>query len=593
MSITRSVCTRPCVSNSTAKNYLLGTGQDLSTADVRKLIYRSDATILLALAGKFSFFAKNILRGTWIPLITGGFFLLAGVAFVPLLGVENDEALFGNAFYEPHGGVYVYHLGRNHLPLMILSYLGTLKSWIYKPIYGLFGIGVRSTRLPSVLLGVASIWLFYRLLDRIAGRRAALIGCGLLVTDAVYLLTSTFDWGPVALQHVLVLGGALLLVRFWQQGDKLALAGGFFLFGLALWDKALAVWMLTGMGVAALATLPKQIARVTAWRHAGIAGVSLLIGAFPLILYNIHTRGGTLHGNTVSDTAGAPGKVRVMADTIRGSGLLGYLSPEDWQTPHPHTPRGWVERASEKLASASHEPHQSLQLYGFLLAVLLIPLARGAALRALIFFLVTFAVAWVQMAFTAHAGNALHHTVLLWPLPQAIMAVAFASASRRLSAAGIPAVATVTAILMASGLLLINSYFARMVRNGGAISWTDAIFPVSEYMKKVQATEVYCVDWGFLDSLRFLSDGKLPVRVGEDPIDKTELTGDDRERLFDMVSDPDHVFITHQKPFEFYPGLAEKLAKFADDEGYRKRVLEKFSDSNGRPTFEVFRFIKK
>jgi hypothetical protein len=564
----------------------------MSLADHRKLIYRPDATILLALGGKFSFFAKNFLRGTWIPLLAGGFFLLAGVAFVPLLGIENDEALFGNVFYEPHGGGYVYHLGRIHLPLMILSYLGTLKSWIYKPIYDLFGIGVRSTRMPAVLLGAASIWLFYHLLDRIAGRRAALIGSGLLATDAVYLLTSTFDWGPVALQHLLVLGAALLLVRFWQQRDKLALAGGFFLFGLALWDKALAIWVVSGMGVAALVTLPKQIARVTAWRHVGIAGVSLLVGAFPLILYNIHTRGGTLRGNAVSDTAGAPAKVRALADTIRGSGLFGYLSAEDWQTPHPHTPRGWVERASAKLASASREPHQSLQLYGFLLAVLLIPLARGAALRTLIFLLVTFAVAWVQMAFTAHAGNALHHTILLWPLPQAIMAIAFASASRRLGAAGIPAVAAATAILMASGLLLINSYFARIVRNGGTISWTDAIFPVSEYMKKVQATEVYSVDWGFLDSLRLLSDGKLPVRVGEDPTQKTELTNDDRQHLLAMVSDPEHVFITHQKPFEFYPGLTEKLAKFAEGAGYRKRVLEKFSDSNGRPTFEVFRFIR-
>jgi hypothetical protein len=196
------------------------------------------------------------------------------------------------------------------------------------------------------------------------------------------------------------------------------------------------------------------------------------------------------------------------------------------------------------------------------------------------------------MAFTAHAGNALHHTILLWPLPQAIMAVAFASASRRLGSAGIPAVAAATAILMASGLLLINSYFARMVRNGGAISWTDAIFPVSEYMKNVRATEVYCVDWGFLDSLRLLSDGNLPVRVGEDPIQKTELTGDDRQRLLEMVSGAGHVFIAHEKPFEFYPGLEERLAKFAEGAGYRKRVLEKFSDSNGRPTFEVFRFIR-
>jgi hypothetical protein len=349
--------------------------------------------------------------------------------------------------------------------------------------------------------------------------------------------------------------------------------------------------MLSGLAVAAAVTLSKPILRMSTLRHLGVSALSLCVGAFPLILYNIHTRGGTFHGNAVYDAARMPEKVRALADTIRGSGLMGYLSPEDWQTAHPHAPRGWVERASVEVASFAGSPGQSLQLYGLLLAVLLIPLARGPALRALIFFVVALVVAWVQMAFTAHAGNALHHTILLWPLPQAIMAVSFAAASRRLGDAGVPAVATITAVLMASGLLLINSYYARIVRNGSAISWTDAVYPLSDYLRKTDATEVYCMDWGFLDTLRLLSDGKLPVRVGEDPIQRPELTGDDREHLLNMVSGANHIFVTHEKGFEFFPGLTEKLAKFAEGVGYRKEELAQFSDSKGRPTFEVFRFV--
>ncbi|HLI83883.1 MAG TPA: glycosyltransferase family 39 protein [Bryobacteraceae bacterium] len=534
---------------------------------------------------------SKILRGVWIPAIACSWFLLAGLAFVPLLGMEDDEALFGIVFYEPRGGVYLYHLGHSHIPLMILSYLGTLKSWIDEPIYRVFGTGIGPTRTPSVLLGAASVWLFYRLLERIAGRLAAAIGCVLLATDAVYLLTSTFDWGPVAVQHVLVLGGALLLLRFWRQRDVRALAGGFFLFGLALWDKALAIWMLSGMAVAALAVVPKQLAQVLTLRHVGVAALWLCVGASPLILYNIHTRGGTLHGNAVYDPAGVPAKARVLVDTIRGSGLMGYFSPEDWQTPQPHLPRGMLQQGAAALASAAGRPRQSFQLYGFLLALLLVPLARGAALRALIFFMVTFAVAWLQMAITAHTGTGLHHTVLLWPLPQAIMAVSFAAAGRRLGAAGIPAVAAVTVVLMASGLLLVNSYFVRMLRNGGTVTWTDAIFPLVDYLRKTTAAKIYCMDWGFLDQARLLSNGQLPVRVGEDPIQKPELSAGDRDELLDMVSGPGHVFVTHPKPLEFFPGLTDKLARFAAAAGYRAEPLEEISDSYGRPTFEVFRFV--
>ena len=37
--------------------------------------------------------------------------------------------------------------------------------------------------------------------------------------DSLYLLTTVFDWGPVALQHLLTVGGILLLVGFYQTGE--------------------------------------------------------------------------------------------------------------------------------------------------------------------------------------------------------------------------------------------------------------------------------------------------------------------------------------------------------------------------------------
>lgn len=122
--------------------------------------------------------------------------MLAGLAFLPLLGIENDEALFAIVFFKPRGGSYTYKIGHSELPLMILSYLGTLKSWVYRPIFKVFGVGVASVRIPVILVGAVSVWLLYQLLLKISGRRTALIGCGLLATDATFLLTSTFDGVP-------------------------------------------------------------------------------------------------------------------------------------------------------------------------------------------------------------------------------------------------------------------------------------------------------------------------------------------------------------------------------------------------------------
>jgi hypothetical protein len=347
------------------------------------------------------------------------------------------------------------------------------------------------------------------------------------------------------------------------------------------------------MGVAALVTLRRQIFQVATLRRLGFATLCLCLGALPLILYNIHTRGGTLRGTARYDRGGPANKLPALEITFEGSGLFGYMVPEDWQTPAPHEPRGWLQSASAGLSEAAGHPRRGLLLYAFCAALLLIPIARGPALRTLVFALVAMTVAWLQMVLTANAGNAMHHTILLWPLPQVIIAIAFAELSRRLGRAGLPLVAAVTVLVVASGLLLINEYYTRMARNRGTVPWTDAVFALTDYMKTVPAKSVYCVDWGYLDPVRLLSDGRLPVHVGEDVIGKQELTADDRRRLLGMISAPENVFITHRSGFEFYPGLAAKMTRFAEGAGYRRGDLTIISDTNGRPTFEVFRYLKR
>jgi len=148
------------------------------------------------------------------------FFVLAGNLLIPYLGIENDEALFAQGLYRPRGELYSIHIGRSSVPIMLMTYLGALKSWIYGPILKLFGISLYTLRQPMLLAGALSIWLFFLLLRRIAGLRAALIGCALLAVDSLYLLTACFDWGPVALQHLLLAAGVLLVVQFHGSGQK-------------------------------------------------------------------------------------------------------------------------------------------------------------------------------------------------------------------------------------------------------------------------------------------------------------------------------------------------------------------------------------
>ena len=517
-------------------------------------------------------------------------FLVTGSAFVSLLGIQNDEALFANGIFKPYAVAYKYPWGRNGLPLMLMSYLGTLKSWIYRPIFQWFGVGVSAVRVPMLLAGAASVWLFYLLLRRAAGERAALLGCGLLAADSLYLLTTCFDWGPVALQHLLILSGMLLLLGFYQHPSHLRLAGGCFLLGMAMWDKALAAWMIGGIGLALIIVFPKQIVRVTTFRRVAISVFFFALGALPLIVYNIDQPLATFRGNASWDTSDLAGKGRLLAATADGSALFGWLNDEGWQTRDPHLPHGALQSASAGISALAGHPRHSPLLYAFALALLLAPLARGHALRAIVFALLAMAFAWAQMAVTANAGGSVHHAILLWPLPQMVIAISFAAASRRLRAAGIPALAAVLALLMISGLLVTNEYRCLILRNGGSPNWTDAIYRLADYMKGDSSSNVFCMDWGIMDNMRLLSRGKLPLRVGTDPIAKPALDAADREYLARTIAGAGHVFINHTKDFEFFPGINDKLVKYAADAGYRRQVMAVIADSYGRPVYEVYRF---
>jgi len=521
------------------------------------------------------------------------FFLLSGSAFIGRLGVEADEALPAGPLYQPKYWYYAWHFGHARIPLMHMSYLGTLKTWIWDPIFHNWGTGVWALRFPALLAGAASIWIFYRFLRATVGARAAVIGCIVLAADSQYLLTTAFDWGPVALQHLSICAGLLALVKFHQSRKSVWLAAGFLLLGLAVWDKLLAEWMLSGLAIAALATLPRQIRAVWSGRRLAIAAAAFLAGALPVTLSCVHDHFAAFRDNAGRTLDELPVKIVILERTVDGEGLFGYMFAEDDQTPTPRAAASWPERLSYGVAERFGHPRRSLQLWACLLALALAPLARGRDLRAILFALVAMAVAWIQMATTRGAGGSVHHTILLWPLPATIVAVSFAAASRRLGRAGIPAVAVVLALMAGSAALVTNEYYRASVRNGGGPTWSDAIFPLEEDLAAAHPAAIYCADWNILESLRLLGRGALPLQSEMDQTPVPDISQGDRDGLLAAIAAPDAVWVTHVRGAEIFSAIRPRLDGFAADAGFDHRELRVIADAHGRPTFEIFRFQQR
>jgi 4-amino-4-deoxy-L-arabinose transferase-like glycosyltransferase len=180
-----------------------------------------------------------------------GLFALLGAAIIPYPGIYPDEVIFTNPLYLFSPREFTVNLFHHDETLMLLSYLGTLKTLVFIPILAIFHANVWSLRLPTVLLGALTILIFFSLARRAAGTTIACAAAFLLATDPMYVLTNTVDWGPVALEHFLLVTGCFFLLRFAQEPGSGRLFLGFFLFGLALWNKATFIWALAGLFSAA------------------------------------------------------------------------------------------------------------------------------------------------------------------------------------------------------------------------------------------------------------------------------------------------------------------------------------------------------
>src|SRR5436190_199167 len=214
-------------------------------------------------------------------------FVAVGMLFVPRLGIEVDEAIVTSGIYDHGNPWYSWKFDGSELPIMILSYLGALKAWLYNGLFLFMPPRPIALRLPMLLLAAGTLWLFFELLDRTLGRRAAWIGTLLLATDTSYLLMNTADYGPVTLQFVFKLAALVLLVRFHNGASKRTLAGAFFLLGLGMWDKAVFAWVLFGLVLAAVAVFPRDLRKHLSRANLAVAGLAMLAGALPLVIYNI------------------------------------------------------------------------------------------------------------------------------------------------------------------------------------------------------------------------------------------------------------------------------------------------------------------
>jgi hypothetical protein len=531
-------------------------------------------------------FARILKSHFWGGIVCALLFLVVGCIFVNYAGIQTDEALFASPLFRSWQ-FFSIPIGSHSLPLMNMSYNGTLKTWLYAPLLRHAGRPTAALiRVPAILIGAATMVIFWGLLCRVHGRRAAWAGCILLATDTSFVLTTAYDWGPVALQHLLLAAAMFCAVRWFQTAATGSLAAAAFCCGLAMWDKAVFIWVFTGILAGSLVFMSGIRKRLT-WGRVAIVLGALSLGALPLIVYNFagEQMFATIRSNAPSGSGVTFGevlqKLRVLRWTADGSALFGYLADEDW-APQPKPARSRLERVSFSIRRLTGEHRRNNMLPAYCGALLLLPLLwRTRARKAMLFCLVAIVVAWIFMASIRGGGGAAHHAVLLWPLPQLFLAVAFAAAAQHLRF-GKWALGVVVGWLALANLLVTNQYLYQFIRDGAGDAWTDAIYPLADGLRRTDASQIVLPDWGLSDSLCVLNRDRPVTHFAEDPL------------LADgQLSDRKAVWVEHVAGHEMLPGVNGRIMDAAHRAGFEPVMLRIYYDRNGRAIFQAFQFISK
>lgn len=474
-------------------------------------------------------------------------FVVAACIFIPAIGTEDDELLFVPPAYWPGAALSSLSFFGHRIPTMLMSYVGADKTLLYEPLLHRFPPSVWLLRLPPVLIGVLTLWIFFVALRRLTDEWIALAFVWVLATDAIFLLTTTFDWGPVAIQHLFV---ALAFALFARPKPMVFLGSA--ALGLAFWDKGTAIWTIGAFVVAGAIFLRREILDRVSGINLIKAAAGAALGALPILIFNIQHPLATFRENAGFSTEGFSQKLQIMWLTLKGTGMFGFMVRSGGPAWHSLAP--WL----------------------LVLAVPLAFLPKVRPVRPLaLFSLVTGLIIWTGMLFVHAGGTSVHHTILVWPWPY-VFAICVIGAALGQSMPGRAVFAALVAVVVLSNLALIGAYASGAWEAGPSPTWSDAnLMLPKEYPGR---KHILVLDWGIHNVAVYRTRG-------QSPIDDRTFTGLQPGDIPDLAETE---FLDHVDGQEIMAGNNARFDAAIQKLGLVRVVDSIIPDSHGNPFLVVF-----
>lgn len=477
-------------------------------------------------------------------------------------------------------------LGGRLFPLMTQDYIGAINTYAAIPFFLVLGINAISLRAMAIAIGALTLWLTYRLANALYGPAAAILAGALLAVNPTFVFWSRQGVFVTSATAAIGLGAALAWLRWWRTDARRYAILGAFLVGFGLYTKLLFLWLVIGLGLAAL------LVNLGQWRRigrrlikgpVGWSGLAFLLGSAPLIVYNVQT-GGTF--NSVGTN---------LTTSFYGTNNLAFV---------PNLLTRLRQFAS--VLAGSHfwylgRAYANWLNLGLFLAALGITLwlatrpARPGARAALFPFAVIGGVVLASCG-TVSALWITHFAILApWPALATAAAATLVVRRARLQLTGKRASLAMILVVIAIGASWIGEvasdarYHRALAVSGGLGAHSGAVEDLARWLASDERRGVpVAMDWGISASVTFLTLGEVaPVEAfGYD----WETGADFAARLEQFIADTDSVYLW-RAPDEIIFDRADDFRRLYEAYGLEEDILEAFYERSGRPVLGATRLV--
>jgi Dolichyl-phosphate-mannose-protein mannosyltransferase len=447
-------------------------------------------------------------------------------------GLYYDEAVFaGMAKDFITGHLHGQHMPDHQVvtlagrpfPLFIQTYLGALKSWMLIPAFSSFGPSVATLRATSLFWQLIAVLFLMLGAWRWLGLPTALISGLLLAFDPTFFFLSVLDWG-VAVPSFLCRCACCYFAIRWNQNRKLRNAFFVGLFaGLGFFNKADFAVFLIAVSIAALFCYWRTL--VAAIReHASALALACLgfaLGGGPMLLKIPRMFMLTISGPHPNAPGELTTKFRTMLSMYDGSHFFRLMN---------------VGGVFERMYDGAAGPKAAIGIafvVGCILFGVLANRKQVARTRAIVFliiaaFLITLGV------FLLPDAVRIHHAVLVFPMPQLILAALIARAWNSIAAIRTMAVLLV-AIVCLTGLRSILATQELIRQTGGRGRWSESFDKFCRENRDRSDLTIVSLDWGFNEQLMFLTDAPQ----------LSEPFWEFNQTLPPLPPDPNYIYLAH------------------------------------------------